>query len=262
MTWSAVVRMSAAVAISAVLLTGCSVPSLGSNPRSGGTSPTQIYGARTGAGGRSLVIGYEDGGCGGTPRPSSRQTATDVTVTVDLVTASTTGACPADSQPKILVVALAAPLGHRRVVDGSTHKTVGVFDGSRLLHPTVFPDAVTVRRDLAPGSASTSQRDWAQSYSRVTPQPGCTLGPTVLVAEGTNIGSAANNVFTPVSGPHRVAGTTAQFLQDPSAPGWYYLEWAPPSRPGWRIFIQSEQDCRRGPALTTADLLRFADSVR
>lgn len=250
-------RLAAAAAAATVLVSGCGIL----NPHTGGTSPTLIYGARTGDDGRSLVLGYEDGGCGGVPRPSTRQTPSIVTVTVDLVRDVPAGAaCPADSQPRILVITLAAPLGHRPVVDGSTHKTVGVFDGSRLLRPTVFPDAVSVRRDLAPGFGSTSKQNWGQSYSRATPEERCSISPTVLVGEGTGLGSTADNPFTPVPGRHTVSGAPAQFLQDPNAPGWYYLEWSPRSQPGWKILLESEQTCRSGAGLTTTDLLQFADS--
>lgn len=251
-------RVLVAVVGAAVLVGGCSVL----DPRSGGSTPTPIYGARTDDGGRSLVIGYEDGGCGGAPRPTTRQTPTAVTVTVALVRAQSSAACPADSQPRILVIALAAPLGHRRVVDGSTQKAIGVFDGSRLLRATVFPDAVSVRRDQPLGGGADSAQNWTQTYTRPTPQAGCTTSPAIIVTEGRGLGSIANDMFTPVPGGHDVSGSPAQFLQDPSAPGQYYLEWSPRSRPGWNVMIETLQTCRGGPALTAAAVLRFADGLR
>lgn len=256
-------RVLAAVT-AAVLLGGCGM-STAASQRSTSTetssSPTQIYGARTGAGGRSLVVGYEAGGCGGVAHPSSRETATTVTVTVSMVVAGHPNACPAVSQPRTLVVALAAPFAKRRLIDGGDAKAVAVFDGSRLLHPTVFPDQVSSVSDAAP-TAGGGSGTWTLAYRRPRPDSGCTTVPEVFLTQGVGVGSIANDLFTAVPGPHQVAGQPAQFLQDPGNPGWYYLEWQPRTRPGWKILVQAEQACRGGPHVTTTDLLKFANSLR
>jgi hypothetical protein len=237
------------------------------------TASGTIYGVRTSADDRSLVVGYEDGGCNISGRGKLAQTSSVVTLTA-LVTYAVPGkgdGCPGVSRPRTFVVRIARPLGHRRLVDGATGHTITPFDGAALLKATATPDGLTVKTDVVtPAGRDGLQPNWTQVYSR----PGrladtqCTSGgsPTVTVTQGHDVGTLqASSFLTRIPGRHTVDGASAQLFYQSGIPGntgLYDLRWNVANRRGWAVLIQVQQMCRRGFGLTATQLMHFANGLR
>jgi hypothetical protein len=141
-------------------------------------------GARTGATDRELVLVFTGGPddpsdpCWKGYVPDVREDATTVEVTIREARPADnpSAACRLLGHPRSIVVALAAPLGGRSLIDGGSaaHDTpVPVFDGSKLLEPTYVPAGVTVRNENG-GQGTTAVPEWVSAYGVADPESGTT----------------------------------------------------------------------------------------
>lgn len=267
-----------AASIGGLLAAGCSSTAAAPHGSDSGgtrtaTAPGTIYGVRTAADDRSLVVGYEDGGCAISGRPKLAETPSAVTVTAEVTSEvpGKGGGCPADSRPRTFIARLTNPLRHRLLVDGATLHRIIPFDGAGVLTATVTPAALSVRIDeVYPGTPDATPRYWIQLYHRATPAPStqCTAGnsPSVSVAQGYGVGRLAGlDYLAPVPGHHSVGGVPAQLYYQTGVPRnnrLFDLRWEPAGRPGWAVLIQVQQECRPGYGLTATQLIQFANGLK
>ncbi|AEW97274.1 MULTISPECIES: hypothetical protein [Streptomycetaceae] len=131
-----------AAALAAVVLTGCGhsgqgvadpaappspspsapgTPSASANPPGGKVTKEAIAApVKTGRDDRTLTVGAEEGGCR-TARLTTRETATRVTLTLELADHHKPGSvCPDIARMRQVSVTLKAPLDGRELIDGAT----------------------------------------------------------------------------------------------------------------------------------------------
>jgi hypothetical protein len=217
---------------------------------------TQINGAYTADNERQLVINYVAGDCTVSARGVATETATSITVHVKVTTRN--AMCEAIGYIRNAVTPLAAPWGHRVVLD-SSGAVVPVVDGALLLSPSWLPAGYQGGQIVA-GEVGETQ-EWSPPDMTQTPSPGVTTcRPTaagIVLTQGYGIAPTAPLL----SGEYAVDDGTAVDV-DRDDQGDFALYWPPPGHPkGWTVSLASAPECSGSTPLPLDTLLKIASGL-
>jgi len=220
---------------------------------------TQINGAYTADNERQLVINYVAGDCTVSAHGVATETATSITVHVKVTTRN--AICEAIGYIRNAVAPLAAPWGHRVVVDQSG-AVVPVVDGAFLLSPSWLPAGYQGGQIVAGGADGRvgEEQEWGPPETAANSSGPTTCQPTPAVVSLAQ-GDSDLPPYPTLPGTQTLTNGALAIVEhdDQGAPT---LDWTPPGYPGsWMIRLQSVQGCPGSQPLSLDTLLKIANSL-
>jgi hypothetical protein len=220
---------------------------------------TQINGAYTADNERQLVINYVAGDCTVSARGVATETATSITVQVQVTTRN--DVCEAVGYIRSAVAPLSAPWGHRVVLDPSG-AVVPVVDGALLLSPSWLPAGYQGGQIVAGGADGRvgEEQEWGPPAPAANSSAATTCQPTPAVVSLAQ-GDSDLPPYPTLPGAQTLANGTLVIVERDDQ-GDLSLDWTPPDRPGsWMISLQSEPGCPGHQPLSLDTLLKIANSL-